>query len=295
MKDGPLIVDIKKFSLEDGPGIRSTVFFKGCPLRCVFCHNPETQDPRMEIGFFADQCISCGACAKVCPKGAISLSLPQRIRRDKCDRCGRCADVCPGMGLRRIGRWYDENSLAAILLDDASYYRHSGGGVTLSGGEATLYPDYLEALLERLKGKGIHVALQTCGHFDFQVFETRILPRLDLVYFDVKIADPGAHRTHTGKTNHRILENLRRVLRKGGVVVEPRIPIVPGITDTAENISAILKILRDAGANRVSMLPHNPLGLGKYGTLGRSRPNIPNRFMKPEEEARVRGIFETFT
>jgi pyruvate formate lyase activating enzyme len=293
--DGPLIVDVKKFSLEDGPGIRSTVFFKGCPLRCVFCHNPETQDPEMEIGFTPSECIFCGSCSKVCDRGAVSLSLPDRIRRDKCDRCGKCVDVCPGRGLRRIGRSYDPESLAMILLDDVSYYRHSGGGVTLSGGEATLFPDYLEPLLERLKSENVHVALQTCGHFDFQAFETRILPYLDVVYFDIKIADPDAHRAVTGMTNHRILDNIRRLLLNEEVVVLPRVPIIPGISDTHENIAAILRILRDAGAGQVSMLPYNPMGLAKYRTLGRSSPDVLNRFMTPDEEARVRRIFETFS
>jgi len=293
--DGPLIVDIKKFSLEDGPGIRSTVFFKGCPLRCVFCHNPETQDPRMEIGFTAGECIFCGSCSRVCDRGAVILSLPGRIQRDKCDRCGKCADTCPGRGLRRIGRFYDPDSLAMILLDDVSFYRHSGGGVTLSGGEATLFPDYLEPLLGRLKSENVHVALQTCGDFDFETFETRILPHLDIVYFDIKIADPDAHRAHTGRTNHRILDNIRRLLQTKGIAVQPRVPIVPGITDSRENISAILRILRDAGARRVSALPYNPMGLGKYRTLGRFSPDVFSRFMTPDEEARARRIFETFT
>jgi pyruvate formate lyase activating enzyme len=182
-----------------------------------------------------------------------------------------------------------------ILLDDVSYYRHSGGGVTLSGGEATLFPDYLEPLLERLKSENVHVALQTCGHFDFQAFETRILPYLDVVYFDIKIADPDAHRAVTGMTNHRILDNIRRLLLNEEVVVLPRVPIIPGISDTHENIAAILRILRDAGAGQVSMLPYNPMGLAKYRTLGRSSPDVLNRFMTPDEEARVRRIFETFS
>ena len=147
MNKRPLVVDIKRHSLEDGPGIRTVVFFKGCPLNCIFCQSPETVDPEVEIAFSQRECIRCGSCAEICPEDAIDFELPERIRRDRCLRCGKCAHVCPGKGLRKIGSYYSVDTLAEILLRDHRYYYYSGGGITLSGGECTLYPDYLEFYL----------------------------------------------------------------------------------------------------------------------------------------------------
>jgi len=255
MNNLPLIVDIKRHSLEDGPGIRSVVFFKGCPLRCIFCQNPETQDPGLEIAFSPKECIQCGRCAEVCPQGAIDLEFPGRIHRERCIRCGECARICPGKGLRLMGAYYPAETLTEILLRDLPFYRHSGGGVTLSGGEATCYPDYLEGVLKRLKARGIHVVLETSGYFDYESFGQRILPYIDFIYYDVKIADPEVHRKYTGKTNRRILDNLCRLLRERGIEVHPRVPLIPGITTTRESLSAIVDLLCEAGAEDVSLLP----------------------------------------
>ncbi len=286
----PLVVDIKKCSFEDGPGIRSVVFFKGCPLKCVFCHNPETQNPRMEIGFDENDCIGCGSCLKVCDRGAIDLHAEGRILREKCDLCGKCARVCPGSGLRVVGKYFDVDSLAEVLLRDLGYYENSGGGVTLSGGECTMFPHYLEKLLIRLKRHRIHIAIQTCGYFNYRTFRERILPHVDLIYFDVKVADPRAHMEHIGRPNDRILTNFRLLARDGGVELHPRIPLVPSITATPKNICDIVRFLKDAGAQAVSLLPYNPLGLQKYPSLGRPVPDLPLRFMRPHE---LKQAYET--
>ena len=288
----PRIVDVKRHSLEDGPGIRSVVFFKGCPLRCTFCQNPETQDPGMEIAYSAGDCIHCGECARVCQEGAIDLELPGRIYRDRCKRCGRCADVCPGRGLRRVGVSYPVEDLVEILLRDVSFYRYSKGGVTLSGGEPTLYPDYLEPLLDALKAKGIHLILETSGYFDSESFRQQILPYVDSIYYDLKIADPEDHRKYTGVTNERIIENLYRLLQERKVEVCPRIPLIPGITTTSRNLSAITDILMKAGAEQVSLLPYNPMGTGMAESLGKSPSPLSKRFMKPEEEQDIVDRFK---
>lgn len=295
MNNLPLIVDIKRHSLEDGPGIRSVVFFKGCPLRCIFCHNPEAQSPEVEVAFSARDCIKCENCKDACPRGAIDFELPGRIHREKCTRCGRCTTVCPGRGLRLIGSYYPAEFLIEILMRDIAFYRHSGGGVTLSGGECTLYPDYLEALLKPLKARGVHVVLETSGYFDYDAFKQKILPYIDLIYYDIKFANTSAHIQYTGKPNQRILENFRLLLREEGVEVHPRIPLVPGITSTEENLSGIVDFLCEAGGESVSLLPYNPMWIEMAVSLGRPRPPLPEGFMKPDEERDVYAMFKKIT
>ena len=289
----PLIVDVKRESLEDGPGMRSVVFFKGCPLRCTFCHNPESQSPDPEIAFSLRACIRCGKCAEGCPQGAADFDFESRIHREKCVGCGQCAEGCPGRGLRLVGTYRDPESLAQVLLQDISFYEVSGGGVTLSGGEPTLYPDYVEALLKILKARDIHIVLQTSGYFDFASFERKILPYIDLVYFDIKFADSELHREYTGESNGKILENFRRLRSSGKVSLQPRIPIIPGITATKENLTSIVNFLCDAGAESVSLLPYNPMGMDMYSSLGKPKPPLPDRFMKPEEERELTALFES--
>ncbi len=286
MADLPLIVGVKRHSLEDGPGIRSVVFFKGCPLRCVFCQNPETQDPRAEIAFSAAACVGCGACVEACPAGAIDPESPLRVRRRRCDRCGACARACPGGALSLVGAYYSPDALAEILLRDVHFYRHSGGGVTLSGGECTLYPDYLQALMRVLKENGVSVVLETCGDFDWAVFEAKVLPYVDLIYYDFKFVDPRRHRAYTGKSNRRILRNFRRLVARRADV-RPRVAVVPGVTAAAENLAGIVGFLREAGAAEVSLLPYNPLGFDMSEKLGKDRPDLPARFMNAEEEREV--------
>lgn len=246
----------------------------------------------MEIAFSARECINCGRCADACPQKAINLELPGRICRERCIRCGRCASVCPGKGLRLIGSYYPVETLTEILLRDSPFYRHSGGGVTLSGGECTLYPDYLELLLKNLKARSVHIVLETSGYFDYDTFKQKILPYIDFIYYDVKFANPEIHRRYTGKTNHRILDNLRRLLQESEVNVHPRIPLIPGITATRENLSALVAILCEVGADRVSLLPYNPMGIEMAVSLGRPRPPLPKGFMKHDEEREIYAMFK---
>lgn len=287
----PLVVDIKRHSLEDGPGIRSVVFFKGCPLRCSFCQNPETQSPAPELAFSARRCIAAGPCVPACPVGAIDLALPGRVRRDRCTRCGACADACPTGALQIIGRTYAPEELAEVLLRDAPYYQSSRGGVTLSGGEPTLYPRYVESLLRLLKAQQIHVVLETGGHFGYESFRTHILPYVDLIYYSLKIADPMAHRLHIGRSNDLIIENLHRLMREPCVQVHALIPLIPGVTDSRENLGALVAILRSAGVTSVQLLPYNPMGVVMAEQLGRPCPALPASFMKPQEIERIQALF----
>ncbi|MBU1598698.1 glycyl-radical enzyme activating protein [bacterium] len=267
----PLIVDLQRGSTEDGPGIRTTVFFKGCPLACKWCQNPETQDPNLEIGFYPKNCINCFDCEKVCPEGAILKGRELRIDRVRCSRCGRCAEVCPGKGLRRIGKYYEIGTILEALLRDRVFYERSGGGVTLSGGEPTLWPDYAGKLLRRLKLEGIHTAIQTCGYFEYATFKEEMLPWLDLIMYDLKFIDPKDHFRYTGQDNKKILENFRRLLNED-IEVMPRIPLIPKFTASKENLEAISNLLKENCVKRYSFLPYNPFGSAKLENLGKKRP-----------------------
>jgi pyruvate formate lyase activating enzyme len=291
-KRRPLIFDIKGHALEDGPGIRTTVFFKGCPLRCWWCQNPESIEAGEEIGFYAADCLRCGDCVAACSRGAISLDNPARIDRTRCDRCGDCVEVCPGLGLRRIGTFYPVEELMAILLRDRVFYEESGGGVTLSGGEPTLHLGYLAHLLKALKREGIHAALQTNGFFAWPEFTERVLGYLDLIMFDIKVVNPEEHLRYTGQDNGLILENLARLLKVRPDAVLPRLALIPGLTATARNLQGISRLLQELRVTRCALLPYNPTGFAKAERLGKTvNPRLSRRLMSLEEEQHCREIF----
>lgn len=267
----PLVVDVKRGVTEDGPGIRTTVFFKGCPLACKWCQNPEAVDPLVEIGFYPQKCIVCGECADVCPEGAIQMEAGERIDRSKCNRCGLCADACPAKALRTIGKHYEIDDLVQILLRDRTFYEVSGGGVTLSGGEPALWTGYVGNLLKTLKSEGVHTAMQTCGHFEFLAFKKDVLPWIDLIMYDLKIIDPDDHLRHTGKDNKTILGNFRRLLDED-VEILPRIPMIPGFTSSDDNLARISSFLKECRINDYYPLPYNPLGNSKWRNLGKIQP-----------------------
>lgn len=264
----PFIVAIKRHSLEDGPGIRSVLFFKGCPLRCGFCQNPETQVANREIAFYEARCQACGACASACPRPIIADGTSP----DPCRGCSLCADACPHAALVAMGRRYTVDDLVELLLRDEPFYRRSGGGVTFSGGECTLFPHYLEAVARVLKERGIHLCIETCGEFPSAVFVERLLPLIDLVYFDLKLADPEAHRLHTGRDNRRILENLATLARFAPERVRVRIPVIPEVTLSDENFAALIERIRACGLSGAILLPYNPLGLHMVRRLRRDHP-----------------------
>lgn len=287
----PLIVHIKTGSTEDGPGIRSTVFFKGCPLHCTWCQNPEAMDPQVEIGFYPQCCIGCFDCEEVCPEGAILKGEDQRIDRALCTRCGKCAEVCPGKAIRRIGRYYERDELLEALLRDRVFYEVSGGGVTLSGGEPTLWPEYAGELLKGLKQEGIHTALQTCGHFDYDLFKEKLLPWVDLIMYDIKLIKSEEHLRCTGRDNQKILENFTRLLN-GPAQMLPRIPLIPGFTASEENLEGISSFLKDRSVRTCSLLPYNPLGLSKWESLGKKRPALPDAWMETSQQETCQRIYD---
>jgi pyruvate formate lyase activating enzyme len=288
----PLIFDIRRYALDDGPGIRTTVFLKGCNLRCLWCHNPESLDPNPEIGFYPRDCINCGDCVEACPVSACQLENPARIDREKCTRCGDCVEACPGKALRLIGRFYAVDELLEILLRDRTFYKVSGGGVTLSGGEPTLYLDYGAEILGRLKDLGIHTALQTNGCFLWEEFRQKLLPQVDLVMMDLKLADGKKHREYTGQDNSLIFANLRNFLEENPQRVFLRIPLIPGFTATSENLQALSQLLQELGVKRCSLLPYNPTWFHKAESIGKHvDARISAHFLTSEELAACRKIF----
>ncbi|MBQ9941583.1 MAG: glycyl-radical enzyme activating protein [Christensenellaceae bacterium] len=260
------IVDIQRFSTQDGPGIRTTVFFKGCSLNCRWCHNPETIDPRPGVGWTEKDCIRCGLCAAVCPKGAIA---PKREDYDRaaCIACGACIEECLENALRRLGEELSPQQLFGRLLKDENYYKNSGGGVTFSGGEPLLQADAVAETFALCKNAGIHTALDTAGHVNFAAFQ-KVLPVTDLVLFDIKMVDGDRHKTYTGADNKTILANLHKLLEMG-VPMEVRIPLMSGVNDDEQNIRATAQLINGkSNITKVKLLPYHNMGASKRAMAG---------------------------
>ena len=233
-----VVTDIQHFSIHDGPGIRTTVFVKGCNLRCFWCHNPETIAVRPELQYFPDRCIACGACVEVCPESAHAVRDGKHsFDRARCTGCGACAQVCYARALEMAGRIRTAQEVVQIVLRDRVFYETSGGGVTVSGGEPLLQPDFTRSVLAGCREAGIHTAIETAGNVSWDRIAT-VLPVTDLVMMDIKTMDPVTHRREIGASNARVLENARR-LSESGVPLIVRTPVVPGVNDEEASVGAI--------------------------------------------------------
>jgi pyruvate formate lyase activating enzyme len=273
----PLILEIKGNALDDGPGIRSVIFFKGCPLSCTWCHNPESKQTGMEIGFESETCVGCNACMGVCRENALSRENPFYIDRSVCTLCFQCIETCPSGALSKIGHPMDISQIVKKVVRDKPFYDTSGGGATLSGGEPTMFMDFCGHLLQALKGAGIHTLLETCGLFDLERFNQKIRPFLDVIYFDIKLMDPALHSRHCGVSNKTILSNFKALHEQAamdGISVVPRLPLIPGITDTPENLHAIVNFLCECNVREAQLLPYHPLWQKKNLKIGVSAEPI---------------------
>ena len=248
------IFDIERNSVVDGPGIRTTVFFKGCNLKCAWCHNPESQSPKKQMMIYKNKCTGCGKCLEVCPNNL-----------EKCDFCGRCEIFCASDARKVCGREYTVDEVFSEVIKDKAFYDNSGGGVTFSGGECMLQIDFLCEILEKCKENGIHTAVDTAGNVPWEYFE-RILKYTDLFLYDIKLFDREKHKQYTGADNKVILDNLKKLF-EGGASVWIRIPVIPGANDTEEEMRKIKEFLKPYSPLKIELLCYHKMGEHKYDAL----------------------------
>lgn len=263
-----IVFNIQRFSIHDGPGIRTIVFIKGCPLRCLWCSNPESQDPRPVLMFMQKKCISCGTCEEVCPLKAISFGTSPYpiIDRSICDNCGKCTDACCTEALYLEGKSRTVEEVMAEVVKDRAFYNNSGGGLTLSGGETLAQPTFAYALLATSKDQGLHTAAETTGFAQPEVL-LKIVSKLDLVLYDFKHFDPVRHQAKTGVDNALILSNLK-MLCEMKIPLVARIPIIPGFNDSLADAAGFGRILSEFKVEEVNLLPFHQMGEHKYDLLG---------------------------
>ena len=262
-----LIFNIMRFSLHDGPGIRTTVFFKGCPLSCWWCHNPESQRPSADMMYFPDRCVRCGECVAVCPHEAIGWQGGPVWSAVRCQYSGACAGACPSGARELIGEWVTVSQVIAEVVKDTIFFDESRGGVTFSGGEPLMQAGFLDAMLGACRERGIHTTVDTCGVTGRQTL-LGLSSKVDVFLCDLKMMDSAKHKKYTGIENEGILENLRALAKRHtGIIV--RVPIIPGINDGEDNIEQTRGFLSSAGLWRVDLLPYHEIGTDKYRRLAR--------------------------
>ena len=265
-----IIFDIQNYAIYDGPGIRTIVFLKGCPLKCDWCQNPESQKLSPEMSYFKEKCQLCGICVSACPNNALQL-IDDEIIRDKslCNTCGICAEKCPNQVMEIIGRNIPIEELVENVLRDKIFYDNSGGGSTFSGGEPTMQTNFLLEVLDALKKQGIHTAIETCGYFNEDLIG-KLVEFVDLFLFDIKLIDKEKHKEFTGVSNEKILANFSKIFSKvGHERIIPRIPLIPGVNTDISTIQQIITFLDSINYDgQIHLMPYNKLTKTKYEKVG---------------------------
>ena len=290
MHEAVPIIKVQRFCIHDGPGVRSTVFFKGCPLHCKWCANPETQDANTQREFNRSLCIGCGNCVQVCSFGAVQIDVDGKasFSAQDCSDCMQCVEQCPSTALTSVGKRVTQEELIKEVLRDERYYARSGGGVTFSGGEPLLYPDFLTQVMSQLHEHGIHVLLDTSGMACRESLE-KVFPYCDEIYFDIKFVNATKHKQYTGISNEIILDNLVW-LDENKVPVTLRFPLIPGINDAPEDLSALAELADKLNHYRgLWILPYHMFGVQKYKMLG-IKYELDD--IKPPSQERVKEIFD---
>lgn len=290
-----LVFDIRKYSIHDGPGIRTAIFLKGCPLRCAWCHNPEGLSPAPELLYRGERCVDCGSCSRACPLGLdprqAALAEPRGSPCAACPSFGACAEACPAEALQLVGRRMEVEEVMAVLRADQPFYEESGGGATFTGGEPLSQGDFLLELLRACRAEGIHSALDSSGWAARELLlEAGLLA--DLVLFDLKLVDSERHRAATGVPSGPILENLAALAAAGGRIAL-RLPLIPGVNDAEADLEAAARYAISIGAGtKVHILPYHDSGRGKYALRGEAYPMGAARAAPPEAAARALRVFE---
>ncbi len=281
-----LIFDIQRFSLHDGPGIRTVVFFKGCPLRCKWCANPESLTNKPQLFYSKKDCIGCQQCVRACPQSALSFGDDGVvIDRQACTLSFQCVGVCPSGALSQSGEWYTIDQVMDVVMKDLPFFKNSGGGITLSGGEALSQSAFAVALLKEAKARGLHTAVETSGYCAWEKLKS-VLEYTDILLFDVKLINDAKHKEYIGVSNKRIQENLKKAVENGTPLVA-RIPVITSVNGDEQSITAFTERFKEAGVKNVDLLPFHQLGAAKYEMAG-----VPYTFQdeKPPTDALLKAI-----
>ncbi len=285
------VFDIKRFAIHDGPGIRTTVFLKGCPLSCPWCHNPESQSVAPELFLRPARCIQCGSCVSVCPHDAVVLEKGATVTfRERCELCGACAEACHAEARLIIGREMGVAEVVSEVERDVPFYEQSGGGVTFSGGEPLFQPKFLVAALRACKNRGLHTAVDTCGLADWDTVEG-VRSYVDLFLYDLRLMDDGEHERLTGESNATILRNLTLLSEKGERITL-RVPVIPGVNDDDANLQELAEFAEKLpNLDEVEILAYHRIGVEKYGRLGRE---YGLGEIEPPREKQLRNVAQIF-